>query len=136
MTPEQKLREALRAIVFHNDKHGSSLPVPIIDMARAAITTESGWMPIETAPKDGTPFIGAFWSIRWSESHRRGEIVRCWWQPEFDAFISSCREMTMHNGYTFEDGSTRQLHSPVIEPITHWRELLAPPASPASGGES
>lgn len=87
----------------------------------------SEWKPIETAPKDGTPVIGAFFAIRWADSHRKHDVVRCWWQPEFDAFISSCREMQMHNGYTFDDGSTRQLHSPEIEPITHWMPLPAAP---------
>jgi len=86
------------------------------------------WRTIDTAPRDGTPFIGAFWSIRWADSHRKEDVVRCWYQPEFEAFISSCREMQVHNGYTFADGSTRQLHSPVIEPVTHWMPLPAPPA--------
>ena len=87
----------------------------------------SEWKTIESAPRDGTPFIGAFFSIRWADNHRKHDIVRCWYQPEFEAFISSCREMTMHNGYTFEDGSTSQLHSPEIEPVTHWMPLPPPP---------
>src|SRR5688500_10846164 len=49
--------------------------------------SKDGWQDIASAPKDGTPFIGGFWSIRWADSHRRGDVVRCWWQPEFDAFI-------------------------------------------------
>jgi hypothetical protein len=95
--------------------------------------SKDGWQDIASAPKDGTPFIGGFWSIRWADSHRRGDVVRCWWQPEFDAFISSCREMTLAAGYTFESGATRELHSPVIEPVTHWMPLPADPNPPAKG---
>lgn len=102
------------------------------DEARAAIAAyqAEAWQPIETAPRDGTPIIGAFWSIRWADSHRRGEICRCWYQPEFDAFISSCRQMTMAPGYTI-NGKTSELHSPVIEPVTHWMPLPSPPPKEA-----
>jgi hypothetical protein len=88
--------------------------------------TDAGWQDISTAPKDGTPIIGAFWSIRWADSHRKGDVVRCWYQPEFEAFISSCRQMTMAPGYTI-NGKESELHSPVVEPITHWMPLPAPP---------
>lgn len=88
----------------------------------------SAWQPIETAPKDGTSIIGAFFAIRWADDHRKYDVVRCWWQPEFAAFISGCREMVMAPGYTF-NGKTRHLHSPAVEPITHWMPLPPPPAA-------
>lgn len=89
--------------------------------------TPPGWQPIETAPRDGTEIIGGIFR---ADSTRFGDVTRCWWQPEFDAFISCCREMVMAAGYTFKDGTTRQLHSPAIEPVTHWRELPPPPPEP------
>lgn len=101
-----------------------------IDIMCDRNTRASGWQPIETAPKDGTPFIGAFFSIRWADSHRKNDIVRCWWQPEFEAFISSCREMVMAEGYTI-NGKSRELHSPAIEPVTHWMPL--PPTPQGEG---
>lgn len=84
------------------------------------------WRRVELAPTDGTELIGLFWDVPWSESHKKGDIVRCWYQPEFGAFISSCRVMQMHNGYTFEDGSTRRLHDPVIEKISHFMIFKEP----------
>ena len=89
------------------------------------------WQPIETAPKDGSPIIGIHWDAESYEN--KGRIARVWWQPEFDAFISSCREMQMHNGYTFADGSKRKLHSPMIEEVTHWMPFYEPAKQPAEG---
>lgn len=70
-------------------------------------------------------FLGGYFNQPRGMGRTEGEICRCWWQPEFDAFISSCRQMVMAPGYTI-DGETSQLHSPVIETPTHWMPL--PPA--------
>ena len=110
--------------------HGDSLlgvRPGALERALAALPSCRGWRPVSDAPKDGTEIIGAFFDIRWADSHRKHDVVRCWWQPEFNAFISSCREMTLAPGLTFEDGTRRNLHSPVIEPITHWMPLPSPP---------
>jgi len=89
------------------------------------------WQTLETAPKDGTPIIGAFFSVRWADSHKKHDVVRCWWQPEFEAFISGARLMRLASGYTFDDGATERMHSPEIEPITHWMPLPPPPIGDA-----
>lgn len=87
----------------------------------------SEWQPIETAPRDGASIIGAYFNQPWTNAHREGRIVQCWYQPEFEAFISSCRQMTMAPGYTI-DGMASMLHSPDIEDVTHWMTLPPPPS--------
>lgn len=75
------------------------------------------WQPIEMAPKDGTKF--------WGEVDE--DAIAMFWHPTFSEFISSYRVMTMHNGWTFEDGSKSQAHSPEIHKPTRWMPLPAPP---------
>lgn len=83
------------------------------------------WQPIESAPKDQM-ILGGYFNQPWAEGHREGRIVKVWWQPEFDAFISGCREMVCADGYTF-NGEKRSLHSPDVERVTHWMPLPPPP---------
>jgi hypothetical protein len=78
-----------------------------------------GWEPIESAPKDGTRIIGARFG-------RYFRLALMWWQPEFEAWISSACLMTMAPGYTV-DGKSEKLHSPEIENPTHWMVFPSPP---------
>jgi hypothetical protein len=82
-----------------------------------------GWRPIESAPKDGTRIIGARFG-------RYFRLALMWWQPEFEAWISSACLMTMAPGYTV-DGKSEKLHSPEIENPTHWMVFPAPPKESA-----
>lgn len=87
-----------------------------------------GWQDIATAPKDGTPIIGLYWNVDWADFSSKGRIEKCWYQPEFEAFISGCHETRMHIGHTFADGETSKLHSPCIENVSHWMPLPGAPS--------
>ena len=77
------------------------------------------WQDIKTAPRDGRLIIAAAFG-------RDGFAERAWWQPEFDAWITSCRQIVMAHGYTI-DGKSSKLHSPHIVNPTHWMPLPDPP---------
>lgn len=82
------------------------------------------WLTIDWAPQDGTPILGAdFHNYR----GRGGRPTRIWWQPEFAAWISGARVMTMAAGYTI-DGKSEHMHSPEIFEPTHFMHL--PKANP------
>lgn len=107
------------------------------DIAAAERKGAEGWQTMATAPRDGTPIIGGIFAAPWADQHIIGRIVKCWWQTEFDAFITGCSLMTLAEGYTFKDGASRLLHSPDIEQVTHWLPLPpAPTGHDDSGGHA
>ena len=90
--------------------------------AWAASPDDDRWRPISEAgkPHIGGPIIGADFS-----QDGQGRIFKCWWQPEFDAWITGCRQMVMAEGYLI-DGKTSKLHSPDYVWPTHFRPLPPP----------
>ena len=83
----------------------------------------SEWQPIETAPTDGTRFWGKVGD----------DAIAMLWHPEFDAFVSSWRQMTMAPGYTM-NGKSVVSHHPEIHKPTSWMPLPKPPVESNSGG--
>jgi hypothetical protein len=84
-------------------------------MSQAEFLHQIGWNPMETAPRDGTPFWG-----RVNE-----DAIRMFWHPEFNAFVSSFRRMQLHNGNTFADtGKDYSDHSPQIHYPTSWMYVI------------
>ena len=86
------------------------------------------WQPIETAPKDGTLFIGWVASERWSSidgegsgrAHDTSQVDFCWWCNALPEVPDS--------GY-FDNASGRIGDG---QDITHWMPLPLPPAPGAS----
>lgn len=80
----------------------------------------SPWLPIETAPKDGTMFVAWRSVPTWDEDEQRNVAV---WEP--------CIAQTV-----FGEVCSIPLHyMPRGQRITHWMPLPAPPSSakPVSG---
>lgn len=75
------------------------------------------WQPMSTAPVDGTRFWGSVGD----------DAIAMLWHEEFQAFVSSWRQITMAPGFTI-DGRTEQNHSPVVHRPKGWMPLFAPPA--------
>lgn len=88
----------------------------------ARLKGEVEWLDISTAPRDGTRFWG----------NVGDDAIAMFWHPEFEAFVSYFRRMTMAPGYMIDGKSTKD-HSPVIHHPTHWtpiRPLPSPPVIP------
>lgn len=74
----------------------------------------SGWRPIESAPKDGTPILAV------STNHAGTEVV-CWFAGEADAEYPADQEGWVDTGPQRE----RFYANPLW--FTHWQPLPAPP---------
>lgn len=99
----EELRAAIRALSSQ-------------DHADAGNVERDGWLPIETAPKDGTEFIG--WDGKWP--------FRCSAGKKYELYPH------MDGGPTYRDvWDGHYYDSLTIEHPTHWRPL---PASPEVSG--
>lgn len=76
-----------------------------------------GWMPIETAPKDGSQFWGLV----------KDDAISMCWHEGFEAFVSSWRRMTMAPGYTI-NGKPYEDHSPVSHSPAYWMPRIVTPS--------
>lgn len=137
MTEIERLREALEATLFcleidHQIKHpewdGSVGPASAIGKARAALAaTPPGaerWMPIESAPRDGTEIL----TVGLDCAERA--IATRWFDP--GPYVR-----TEHRSYHKDAGFYWAGYDGAVGPIrpTHWQPLPAPPSPPASEGE-
>ena len=73
------------------------------------------WRPISEAPGDGTPIWGLVGD----------NLIRMFWHPEFEAFVSAFRRMTMAPGYTI-DGKPYKDHSPTVHEPELWIPFVLP----------
>lgn len=79
----------------------------------------SEWQPIETAPKDGSLFIGWVSAARWSSpdgecssyGHDVSQVDFCWWTP--------------NKGNGFFDNGAGQIGDE--QDVTHWMPLPEAP---------
>lgn len=90
--------------------------------AQATIATlkeESGWRPIESAPRDGTPL-----RVLYADGTEESGV---YWQSEGRCCVLGARAGSYQPGFTSTDAG----HLPV-DNITHWRPLPAPPSVPTT----
>lgn len=81
------------------------------EAALAAQTEADAWQPIETAPKDGTPFLAFGGGLDHTDICRYNEVVGCW----------NCSEETLDDTDHEPDGYNRP---------AQWRPLPAPNTQP------
>jgi len=81
--------------------------------------TETAWQAIDSAPKDGEPFLA------WADGYSWPEVIK--WQDYDDAD----RHETGEEGYfTYAEELLADVTDPIPEDeLTHWMPLPPPPAS-------
>ena len=83
------------------------------------MTTNNGWQPIETAPRDGTPVLIAGGTL-FSDSGMANDS-----EGEFNQLAHA----SLRLGTSWDIQNTCSFSSSWVENPTHWMPLPAPPAS-------
>ena len=99
--------------------------------AAAPPARQPQWMPIETAPKDGSMFVCWVAAERWSSpdgegsgsGHDVSQVDLCWWRPPFDGVPES----------DYFDNASGQVGD--SQAVTHWMPLPPPPGGIGREGE-
>ena len=89
-----------------------------IALSSPASKAESGWRPIETAPKDGTRVLVARFAPK--PQHRNGYMCVDWWRDRERDDVSYTGFGGFNNHYW---------------PATHWMPLPTPPSASNDGEE-
>lgn len=76
--------------------------------------TEDNWQPIETAPKDGTEFLGA----------QNRTVFLCTWSKELYPLGSTYEGWVNAGSHNYDDGGDWRMN---VTP-THWQPLPEPPS--------
>lgn len=128
----QKLVVALEAFVERFKDHEDAGPrgetwqsdefLAELAQARAALSEAKagGWLPIETAPKDGTPILG--WSIEYGARETRSDT----YTPGSPGFAQGLTDRWWYWEEPKHNWASRW--NP-----THWQPLPAPPAQRGEG---
>ena len=116
--PDEAVEAALDAWIGPSWRDGppAAIAHSKADMRAALAAADAKrWRPISEAPKNGTPIWGLVGD----------NLIRMFWHPEFEAFVSAFRRMTMAPGYTI-DGKPYKDHSPTVHEPELWIPFVLP----------